>query len=324
MLMKHLVNQVHKSNELRQDNTLHVVGVITNPSRYHSRYRLYREWVAALEATANVKVYTVEAAFGDRHHEITESGHERHLQLRTKSPIWIKENLINLAEKWLLPQNWKYICWVDCDVFFRDPHWATETLHQLQHFHVVQPWSDCVDLGPHGNILQHFKSFGAQHQRRCKKQKHPSQPYEYAHTGYAMACDRYFWENTGGLPDFCILGSADHHLAFACIGEVKDTIHGKMSCEFHQKLIDWERKALMVTHGEVGFVHGRIEHMWHGKKKERKYRERWQILIDHEFNPDEDLMKDDQGLIQLRGKAGLKQAIHMYNVARREDSIDEW
>lgn len=37
----------------------------------------------------------------------------------------------------------------------------------------------------------------------------------YGHTGYVWACTRYFWENVGGLMDFCILGSADHNMALA-------------------------------------------------------------------------------------------------------------
>ena len=161
---------------------------------------------------------------------------------------------------------------VDADVFFRDENWAQETIHQLQHFPVVQPWTDCLDLGPLGNVFQHFKSFGYQHQRRIPKQKWPGDYHQYAHTGYAWACTRSFWESVGGLVDFAILGSADHHMGFAMIGEVEDTIHGKMGKNFFRRLQEWQRRAMRVTHGEVGFVSGRIEHMFHGPKKRRYYR----------------------------------------------------
>jgi len=316
---RHLVNHIH--GNLCTDETLHVIRVISNPARYHSRYRLAREQEIELLNTPNVKLYTVETAYGDRTHEVTDCDNPCHLQLRTKSEIWIKENMINLAVKHLVPRTAKYIAWVDGDISFRDPHWALKTIHELQHFEVVQPWSDCVDLGPHGNIMSHFKGFGGQHQKRIPKQKWPAQPYTYAHTGFAWACTRRFWEATQGLMDFCILGSADHHMAFACIGEVKDTIHGKMGFNFHQKCFEWQEKAMRITCGEVGFVHGRIEHHFHGSKKKRYYRERWQILFG--YDPSKHLCYDEQGLIQLVDNRKLEQEILMYNRSRLEDSIDE-
>jgi hypothetical protein len=41
-------------------------------------------------------LYTAEVAFGERHFEVTEAGNPRHLQLRTTSEIWHKENALNL------------------------------------------------------------------------------------------------------------------------------------------------------------------------------------------------------------------------------------
>jgi hypothetical protein len=276
-----------------------------------------------MEATANVELHIVEAAFGDRHHEVTEADNPNHLLIRTKSEAWIKENLINLGVRHLLPTDWKYMAWIDCDVFFRDPNWAQETLHQLQHWPVVQPWQQCVDLGYRGNILSTFQSFGWLHQAGIKKQRNTNEPYPYGHSGFAWACTRSFWEMVGGLPDFCILGSADHHVAWACIGEVDETIHGGMCQSFFRKLHEWQERAVRACSRQVGFVPGRIEHEFHGPKARRFYRERWQILVDHGFDPDKDLIHDEQGLIQLVGKPDLEQALRVYNRSRNEDSIEE-
>lgn len=275
-------------------------------------------------ATPRVKLYTVESAFGDRHHEVTSSSNPNHLQVRTKSEIWTKENMLNLGVRNLLPRDWKYVAWVDCDVFFRDPNWALETIHQLQHFPIVQPWQQCADLGPHGNISATFSSFGYLHQRGVKKQRWSTEPYAYGHSGFAWACRRDFWENTHGLIDWCILGSADHHMAWAMIGEVNDTIHGKMNPDFFRRCNEWQSTAVRISHKQVGFTPGRIEHQFHGPKRRRKYRERWQILIDHNFQPDKDIMYDQQGLLQLVGKPELEHAIHLYNKERLEDSIEEY
>lgn len=318
----HIHSQI-KHPALKSDNTLHVIGVVSNPVRYHSRYRLARDFMDELEGTPNVKPYIVEAAFGDRHHEVTLTKNENHLQLRTNSEIWIKENMINLGVRHLLPRDWKYVAWVDADVHFRDQDWAQEAMHQLQHYPVLQPWQQCSDLGPLGNVSQLFNSFGYLHQKGVRKQQYSAEPYPYAHSGFAWAATRAFWEATGGLPDFCILGSADHHSAWACIDKVDVTIHGKMNPAFFRRLHEWQARAVRITHRQVGFSPGRIEHHFHGPKKRRYYRERWQILVDHDFDPDKDIVYDPQGMIQLVGKPNLEQAIRLYNRARYEDSIEE-
>lgn len=322
---QHLVNHVLHP-ELRSENTLHVIGVCSNPVRYHSRYRIAREWIKHMVGTKCVHLTIVEAAFGDRHHEIQpENAEYDYVPVRVQTETWIKEAMINLGFRHVsVKYNAKYLAWIDMDVFFRDPNWAQETLHQLQHFPVVQPWQDCADLGPHGGIHQHFRSFGFQHQKRMPKQKHPSQKeYQYAHSGFAWACTRSFFEQVEGLMNFAILGSADHHMAFAMIGETKDTIHGKMHPSFFRKCYEWQAKALRITQGEVGFTTGRIEHWFHGPKKRRYYRERWQVLVDHLYDPDKDLITDSQGITILAGKPRLEQAIRMYNRSRFEDSIEE-
>jgi hypothetical protein len=323
MITSHIVNSILKP-ELQHDNTLHVIGVCSNPARYHSRYRVFREWVEHMKQTKNIQLHLVEAAIGDRQHEVTVDS-DGDLQLRTSSEIWIKENMINLGVKYLLPRDWRYMAWVDTDVFFRDPGWAQETLHQLQTFAVVQPWSDCADLGPQGGITQHFRSFGAQHQRRLPKQMFPDQTYyQYAHSGFAWACRREFYEAVAGLMDFAILGSADHHMAFAMIGEVYNTIHRGMLPSFFRRCYEWQSRALRVTNKEVGFVPGRIEHYFHGPKNRRYYRERWQIMVDAKFDPDHNLIYDAAGVVQLVGNPRLEQDVLMYNRSRHEDSIEEY
>lgn len=319
--MSHLTNHIHHHG-LRDESPLHVIGVCSNFVRWHSRYRLAREWLEAMQATRNVKVHLVECAFGDREYELSEEAPESYLKLRTKSSIWNKENMINLGVRRLLPHDWKYMAWIDMDVFFRNPEWAQETLHQLQHFDVVQPWSECIDLGFSNDGMQMFRSFGKLHQMGKKKQKNAKEPYEFAHPGYAWACTRKFFESVSGLVDCAILGSGDSMMAWACIGDSAGTTWG-MGKDFEAVLSHWERCAVRVTHTQVGFVNGIIEHKFHGSKRTRYYRSRNDILAKYNFNPSRDLYYDEQGLIQLAGKAALEHEIHKYNLSRHEDSIDD-
>ncbi len=266
-------------------------------------------------------MHVVEAAFGDRHHELEES--RDGLRVRINGHAWIKENLIGLGVRHLLPRDWRYVAWVDADVEFRDPNWALNAMHQLQHFPVIQPWQHCADLGPHGNVMKTHTSFGYVDQQGIRKQRWSGEPYQYAHSGFAWACTRAFWEQVGGLMEFCPLGSADHHMAWAMTGEVDATIHKKMSPAFFRKCREWQARAVRVTNREVGFSVGRIEHAFHGCKRNRYYRERWQILVDNHFDPDADLACDHQGVVHIVGKPKLEQAVRRYNRSRLEDGVDE-
>ena len=323
MSQDHIVNYVLHP-ELAVDNTLHVIGVISNPIRYNSRYRLFRKWYEEMQNTRNVKVYVVEVAYGNRQFECTEAGNSMHLQLRSKQEIWLKEGMINLGVKHLLPLDWKYLSWQDCDIHFCDPNWAQEALQQMQFFNVIQPWRDCLDLGYQGTVLQHFQSFCYIHRLGSPKQKSPSEPYKYAHSGFAWCCTRIFWEMIEKLIDFAILGSADHHMAFGLVGEEKDTIHKKANPNFHELIYEWSLKAYRASQGRVGFVPTRIEHYFHGPKAKRKYRERWQIPIKWNYDPKKDLTYDEQGLPHLIGKPGLLQDCHEYLVHRNEDNLEDW
>jgi hypothetical protein len=340
----HIVNQI-RNPLLRNDSTLHVIRVISNPARYHSRYRLARKQEEFLKKCPNIKLYTVEAAFGDRHHEIVEQTDETHLKVYINDEIWIKENLINIGVEHLFPHDWKYMAWIDGDVIWNDENWAIEAMHQLQHYPVLQPWQDGLDLGVHGNIIGHYKSFGAQNFVEFDaaldadihgKKRIPivssmtptsSMPYDnhqrYGHSGYAWCCTRTFWENAGGLLDFCILGSGDHNMATAMAGNVDFSIHPQMTDSFKTKCREWMYRVNRVNHKIIGYTHDRLEHFFHGPKKRRYYTERWKLLIHFKFDPVKDLMYDNQGILHLVGKPDLKTAIMHYNRSRHEDSIEE-
>ena len=325
----HLNNQITHST-LLLNNKLHVIGVIQNAVRYHSRYRLFRQWVKEMLGNPNVVLHVVEATYGDRAPECApnaDTGDYSYMQVKTDSEIWLKENLINIGVKNLFPRDWKYMAWVDCDVSFRNPDWAQATLHQLQHYNILQPWSDLVDLDYHGGIFGHFKSFGYLCANGKKKWHGKGKDgYTYAHTGMAWACTRYFYENVEKLLDVCIVGAGDHHMAWGCVGNIRDTIHSGMPEEYYRHCEDWMRKAEKACAGIVGYVHGRIEHHFHGPKDRRNYWGRWDIVTSNKLNPETDLAYDSQGVLILCGanKYQIEHQVMTYNRNRLEDSIEQY
>lgn len=311
--------------EMSSDNTLHVIGVVSNPARFHSRYRIARDWQKAMLATPGVKLYTVELALGDFRHQITDLDNPNHLQLRSDCVLWHKENLVNLGEKYLLPRNWKYLAWIDTDVHFGNSGWVKEALSELQQYPVIQPWSECLQIGPYGHTmgLGFARSFCSMISRGLDVQAVPTDKLPFGHPGWAWACTRKFWDGVGGLMDWCIFGSADHYMAWSMIGGVERAVPNKMNESFVRLCKQWQEDAFVMTRGNVGYLSGRIEHRFHGPKSARQYVSRSQLFTTHNFDPCTHLKRDEQGVLYVDGKPNLEEDIKMYLRSRNEDSIEE-
>jgi len=301
--------------------TLDVVAVVSNPCRYQSRYRLYRDFAHRVLQTG-ARLTTVEAAFGDRPYEVTDSHNPRHVQVRTAHELWHKENLINLGIS-KLPLDWEAVAWVDADLTFARPDWVEETLKQLDHYHVVQMFSHAQDLGPNHETLNNFTSFGY-----CYTHNFPvnfgGKPYTYWHPGFAWAARREFIDRVGGLMDWTLLGAADHMMAIAVIGHpaaIPTPVRQK--CPNYLALAEaWKMHASSMT-ANLGYVPGTIMHHFHGAKRNRKYVERWEVLYSNSYDPLVDIKRDWQGVLQLSGnKPKLRDDIRTYFRQRNEDSID--
>jgi hypothetical protein len=309
---------------------LHVVTAITNPERFRSRVALFHAFAKRVR-DAGAQLHVAEAAFGARPFEVTGPGD---LQLRTSHELWHKENLLNLLIN-RLPADAEYVAWVDADLTFARPDWAAETVHQLQHFPIVQMWSHCQDLSSRHAVVQdengseHLPSMAYQHVHggspawsRIAYGRHPG------HCGYAWAARRKTLDALGGLIDFSICGANDHHMARAFLGEVGSSIHGASSPGLKRALQVWGDRADRVIRRDLGYVDGLVLHHWHGPKSGRGYRSRWRILTDSQFDPAADICRDAQGVYQLVDDgtprmAKLRDDLRLYFRQRREDQLSD-
>lgn len=336
---KKLNNMVKKTKEtvmsFPQDikDPLYVICVISNTQRYTSRYKLYRDFEKHMKCSGAVLV-TVELAFGDRPFAVTEEKNPLHFQLRSLDEVWFKESLINYAVS-RLPTNWKYMAWIDADVSFARPNWVQEALQMLQHYHVIQLFSHATDLGPKYEPLNTWQSFMYQYQKCLEAGKDPipyaskKNAYGYHigtdiwHPGFAWACTREAFNYFGRMIDFAAVGSADYHMAAGLIGKIERTVHAPQLKTYIDRLIGWQERALRNIQKDVGYMPGTIYHYWHGKKTDRKYLDRWQILVRNNFDPNVDLSHDDRGIVNLTGnKPRLRDELRLYFQQRNEDSID--
>jgi hypothetical protein len=315
---------------------LYVLTMLENPLRWRSRYANYHVFADAVEAAGAV-LLTAEVALGARRFEITEPGNPHHLQLRSRCEIWHKENVLNLLAQ-RLPEDARCIATIDADVVFARADWAQETLHLLQHYDVLQMFSQVYNLGPRQEVLTTRGAFMWNHVENRHAPHHPefNRPLEanpgysgagngrWNHTGFAWAYRRSAWNTMGGLIDWAILGSGDYHMATALVGQVEKSLNRDFPPRYQELCRIWEERVRAIRenpNGGVGYMPGAILHHFHGTTANRAYKDRWRLLARTQYNPDLDLKRDHQGLWQLTARSPeLRDGLRAYARMRDEDS----
>lgn len=305
---------------------LHVVTAVANPIRWESRIRLARdaisEWVAD-----GAKVTVVECAYGARPWDLADMPGIHHVPVRARTLVWNKECLLNIGIA-RLPESAHYIGTFDADIHFRKRGWAAETVHALQLYPVVQPWSDAYDLGPNDDHMQAHKSFCNQYANgqpvvphRPAFWKYDGGPYDYPHSGYAWAWTRKALDDVGGLIEVGAMGSGDHHMALALVGAASSSVPNDTHPSYLAAIDRWQARAQIHINRKLGYVPGTIEHAFHGSKAKRGYISRWDMFVKHGFNPDVDLKRNSFGIIEFAGnKPELERAFDHYLRGREEDA----
>jgi hypothetical protein len=306
-------------NNEQIEEKLNVIIVISNPCQYARRYILAREFIKRCNMDEeNINLYIVELIYNDQKYVLTEKNNKNHLQLKGTIPIWHKENMINLGVKYLLPKEWKAFAWIDADIEFESIHWVTDTLKLLNGtFDIVQLWSHCADLDKNKLCMQNFSSAGYQYIKNgCKYTQRVG--LDFSHPGYAWACTRKAYEKMDGLYELSILGSGDHNMLLSLFGYGIQSLNGLTSDGYKQSIKEYENKVKKLR---FGYVPGVIRHYFHGSKKNRKYSERWQILVENKFDPLIHITRDDIGLLIPTKECPKKllDDIMIYFTERNED-----
>lgn len=310
--IKHAIN-----NNDPIEEKLNVILVISNPCLYATRYVLLREFVKRIkEEEENVNLFIVELIYGNQRFIVTDSKNKNHLQLKCDTPIWHKENMVNIGVKQLLPKNYKAFAWIDADIEFENTTWALDTLKILNGSKdVVQLFSHCVDMNKDKSTLNVFNSFGYSF---CKQKKYIKKTLDYWHPGYAWAITRKAYEKMGGLYDKGILGSGDNIMAFSFINKAENTTNSNYSKDHNDSILEFQKKAKLLR---LGYVPGVIRHYYHGSKKNRNYTERWSVLIKYSFSPIKHIAYNNNGILvpTVEFSEEFKSDIMNYFRERKED-----
>ena len=311
-------------NNSKIENKLHVIMVISNPCQYKRRIILANEFIKRMEKNSDIILYIVEMIYkcnvdnidNKYSYQVTSSDNIRHLQLYTEVPLWHKENMINLGIEKLLPKDWKAVAWIDADISFENINWASDTLKILNGYKdIVQLYSMAIDMNKNEGILRMFYSFG--HQYQNNKQYVKNGP-EYWHSGFCWAMNRNAYKKMNKLYEYSILGSGDINIALSVISNGQKSINQDNTDDYKESLYNFEQK---IQNLRLGYVPGLIKHYYHGSKINRKYQERWTILVSNRYQPTKHVKRDSNGILVPTDKfpKKLKDDILLYFQERKED-----
>jgi len=315
---RNIIKEAIVNNDPIEDK-LHVILCISNPCLYARRYILIKEFMNRMELEeTNVLVYVVELAYKKQRFIITDPKNKRHLQIRTETPLWHKENMINLGVKKLLPKNWKAMAWIDSDIEFENPSWALDTLKVLNGTKdIVQLFGNCIDMDKYEDAMNIFTSFGHQY---TKELPYSKKLVQFWHPGFAWACTRKAYEKMGGLYEGGILGSGDNIMALCLIQQGLKSLNDQSTEDYKNSILEFQNRVKTLR---LGYVPGVIRHYFHGSKKNRRYNDRWQILLKHNYEPSIHVTHDEHGILiptQTCPKEMLEQILE-YFTERNEDEF---
>jgi len=223
--------------------------------------------------------------------------------------------MINIGVK-LLPNNWKAMSWIDADIEFDSPSWALDTLKILNGSKdIVQLFSHAIDMNRNEDAMSIFPSFGFQY---IKKREYGRTGINMWHPGFAWACTRKAYEKMGGLYQTSILGAGDHNMSFSLIGNCLKSLNENTSDDYKNSVEVFQRKVKGLR---LGYVPGVIRHYFHGSKKNRKYSERWKVLVDNGYEPSKHVTFRSDGLLIPTSSCPQKllDGILLYFSERNED-----
>lgn len=302
-----------------EESVLYIILPYFNYCQYKSRTRLFLEFIKRVYSNPLLKIVIAEGTSKGKPFDLPDFSDKifLHIKVELHDRVWIKENLINLAIR-NLPDNWEYVAWIDADLTFINPMWVQDTIKLLKTNDVVQLFHSAVHLGPEGETLKTDKGFVYQY---LKSGHEYIKTYKYGfwHPGFAWGCTRKAYVVMEGLIDFGILGSGDHHMALALIQKVDFSHPGNIHINYRKKLYQFQQRC---RNFKINYIPGSILHHFHGSIADRRYQERWNILVKNQYDPEDDILYTKDGIIQFTDKGKrLQEPIDLYFQGRNEDGI---
>ena len=306
---------------------LWAVTAYFNPAGYQTRLKNYRTFRKCLKAPLVAVEMSPEGRF-----QLQPNDAEVLVQLTGGDVLWQKERLLNIALKHL-PADCDLVAWLDCDVVFHDNNWPERTRAALEKYRLVQLFSERCDLvagadhdSPSPSAI--CSRYPARAYRIATGHYNPEEEKDrsgiflpgFSTPGLAWAARRDLLERHG-LYDARIVGGGDVAILCAALGEFAHFFgFHSMNERQLEHYRNWGQPLYAEVAGSVGYIGGRIFHLWHGEMRDRQYTMRQAGLLQAGFDPFLDIALDAGGLWRWNtNKPELHRYVRKYFALRNED-----
>jgi hypothetical protein len=243
--------------------------------------------------------------------------------------MWQKERLLNIGLRHL-PPSCRNVAWLDCDLIFEDDTWMMRASQALETFAIVHLFDERHDLDPDAETEPRPKphaeptAFSSIY-KLVTGQAAPDQFSRMGVVGALRSTNGLAWAgrrdvlDRHGLYDACIVGAGDKATTCAALGRLDDAIVAhRMNPRRTAHFRSWAGPFSEMVQGAVGYIPGRIFHLWHGDLKHRQYAERPAWLDG--FDPFTDIALDRNGCWRWSSnKQDLHARVARYFRSRHED-----
>jgi hypothetical protein len=279
-----LKNNILFGNKYKTHSEAVVIACFFNPQNSPYRTMAFNKFY---ESIKHLNHRIIECVIGDSKPELQESKNIK--RVYTKNLLWHKESLLNniISE---LPEQYKYVFWIDADVLFTNLNWLTDSVKQFQAGKkILQPFELCVHLDkdelepsfdikslnshslPNSYNKKVWKSFSSNFVNSNLWQ---DKNYDnHGHVGFAWGATREVLEKVS-LYDKALIGGADHIIAHAAAGQIPHPCIEKSFTENIEEINEWSTNFYKVVGGNIGCVEGNLYHIWHGDIEKRQYLKR--------------------------------------------------
>jgi len=310
---------------LRHDR-LWAITSYFNPMAYDRRRQNYEIFRSSLA----VPLIVVELS-NSEHYELRGDAADIVVRATSKSVLWQKERLLNVALQHL-PAHVEYVAWLDCDVIFERQDWHVAAVSGLRQRPLIQLFASRGDL-PREQSARSDQSTEvvwaidsvAKYASMASRSAQGPASTDAGSTlkgafGLAWAARRELLDEHG-LYDGMVMGSGDVAMVCAAFGIIGAAIEGiRLNEAQYQHYESWAAAFHRDVAGDVGYIEGRAFHLWHGERLHRHYARRHVEFARMAFDPRVDLRVNETGAFEWADeRADLNRFAVEYFRSRLED-----
>ena len=308
-----------------QSATFWAITCYFNPVGYRRRLENFHIFRKRLK----VPLVAVELAF-DKKFQLASEDADILVQLHSSAVLWQKERLLNVALK-SLPAVCDKVAWLDCDIIFESDDWVERASRALDEFALVHLFQErnelprdftfdsvafCKSNRKSQSVVYHL----ATGETTAEEASTPGGLLRGSTAGLAWASTRNILAEHG-LYDAFIVGGGDRAILFAALGMFDHLAQAReMNPPRTQHYLAWARPYFSKVKHRIGYIPGRVFHLWHGNLNNRRHQERHRLFAQFDFDPFVDIVVDHNGCWRWNSdKTEMHGFVQHYFESRQED-----